>query len=83
MENNNLIENSGNTMTIDFKKFNKNNNFLAKAEEFEANAISFFIKNEEMMKITTEGFFWKKKLVKKDKEIYKKMIEFLNTWKNE
>jgi hypothetical protein len=38
----------------------------------------FCIKNEEIVRITPEGFFWKGKLVENDKEIYQKFKEFLN-----
>jgi hypothetical protein len=38
----------------------------------------FRMKNEEIMKITPEGFFWKGKLVENDKEIYQNFKEFLN-----
>jgi hypothetical protein len=48
-------------------------------ETFAPTFFSFFLKKEEIMKITPEGFFWKGKLVENDKEIYQKFKEFLNT----
>lgn len=47
--------------------------------DFEPNNIVFYLKNEEVMKISPEGFFWKGKLVAEDKEIYLKVKEFFNT----
>ena len=45
----------------------------------EINNIVFYAgQNNEMMRITPEGFFWKGKLVENDKEIYLKVKEFFN-----
>ena len=50
-----------------------------KGSDFEGNSISFYLgTNNEIIKITKEGFFWKGKLVENDKEIYQKFKEFLN-----
>jgi hypothetical protein len=46
--------------------------------DFKPNNIVFYLKSEEVMKITPEGFFWKGKLVENDKEIYQKVKEFFN-----
>jgi hypothetical protein len=40
------------------------------------NTIKFLIKNEVVMEITQEGFFWKGKLVENDKEIYQRVKDF-------
>ena len=45
----------------------------------ENNNIVFYAgQGNEMMRINPEGFFWKGKLVKNDKEIYLKVKEFFN-----
>jgi len=50
--------------------------------EMKANNIVFFAgQNNEMMRISPEGFFWKGKLVEEDHEIYLKVKEFFNTVK--
>ena len=50
-----------------------------KGNDFEGTAISFYLgADNEVMKISKEGFFWKGKLVENDKEIYQKVKEFFN-----
>lgn len=59
-------------------KIDKTDAVLIK-ETFAPTNFTFFLKGEEVMKISPEGFFWKGKLVENDKEIYQKFKEFLNT----
>lgn len=50
-----------------------------KSTDYESNNIVFYAgQNNEMMRISPEGFFWKGKLVENDKEIYLKVKEFFN-----
>src|ERR1035437_5218340 len=61
-------------------RFNNDTSALTlKGKDFEGTAISFYLGTDnEVMKITKEGFFWKGKLVENDKEIYQKFKELLN-----
>ena len=69
-----FLGSSGQTLSL---KIDKTDATLIMAR-FEPNNFTFFLKGEEIMKITPEGFFWKGKLVENDKEIYQKFKEFLN-----
>ena len=40
-------------------------------------SIIFCIEDEEVIKITEDGFYYKGKLIEKDKEIYRAMVKFL------
>jgi len=43
----------------------------------EYTTIIFCIENEDVIKITKDGFYYKGKLIEKDKEIYDAMVKFL------
>ena len=45
--------------------------------EVEANNLVFYIQNEEYIKVTPDGFYWKGKMIENDEEIYDKFKEWL------
>ena len=49
-----------------------------KDNELNANNIVFHIQNEEYIKVTPEGFYWKGKMIENDEEIYDKFKEWLD-----
>ena len=51
---------------------------LTFSNELEANNIIFYLEDEEVIKVSPEGFFWKGNLVEEDKEIYKKFKEWVD-----
>jgi|GEM_PF-6857498 len=68
----------GNEIAINPSLTLENDNFVLLTYNPPINSISFNLKNQEVMRITEEGFFWKGKLVENDKEIYQQFKKFLN-----
>jgi hypothetical protein len=74
-----VIQFTGGTGTHYGEELPKDACLTLKSSDYESNNIVFYAgQNNEMMRITPEGFFWKGKLVENDKEIYLKVKEFFN-----
>ena len=52
--------------------------FVLEENDVESNNVVFFVGNEEVIRLTPEGFYWKGELVKDNKEIYDKFKLWLN-----
>lgn len=76
MKNNNVVQVTGGTGTSNtYEDYDVPSKILFKLA---LNSFVFYIDDKEIMRINSEGFFWKDKLIENDKEIYQKFNKYLN-----
>jgi hypothetical protein len=76
------INQNNDTVLSDLVLFNKNNDQTT-IEKIEPNCFIFELKGEELIKITSNGFYWKGSLVESDNEIYSLFKQYLKKYNNE